>query len=98
VCFANKHCVTVIYRYRSDRASPGPGDKACDPYSSEGDGSLGSYSLGDFHELQDEVDSRIDSEFVRPQGIRPKNGVLLEEICENSITISEDSRRHNLRP
>jgi hypothetical protein len=55
VCFANKHCVTVIYRYRSDRASPGPGDKACDPYSSEGDGSLGSYSLGDwvFHELED---------------------------------------------
>jgi hypothetical protein len=43
-----------------------------------------------FHELQDEVDSRIDPDFVRPQGIRliqiiyliQTNGVLLEEICE----------------
>jgi hypothetical protein len=64
----------------------------CDPYSSEGDGSLGSYSWV-FHELQDEVDSRTDPDFVLPQGIRPQNGVLMEEICKNSITISEDSRR-----
>ncbi|RLM84380.1 hypothetical protein C2845_PM04G33840 [Panicum miliaceum] len=88
----NHHLLqTLVEKVRTIEGNACGGDKAYNPYSSENDGSLSSYSWI-FDELEDEVDSRIDPDFVPP-----KNGVLLEQIGENSITTS-DSRRYNLRP
>ncbi|OEL24520.1 Protein GAMETE EXPRESSED 1, partial [Dichanthelium oligosanthes] len=94
----NHHLLqTLVEKVQAIAGNAGGGDMAYDPYSSESDGSLSSYSWI-FDELQDEVDSRIDPDFVLPsQGICPKNGLLLEQIGENSIATS-DSRRYNLRP
>ncbi|GJN10756.1 hypothetical protein PR202_ga28878 [Eleusine coracana subsp. coracana] len=65
-------------------------------YSSGTDGSLGNYSWI-VEELQDEVDSKVDPDYVAPKQIRPRNHALLEGIGENSVTTS-DSRKYNLRP
>ncbi|KAG2647393.1 hypothetical protein PVAP13_2KG572200 [Panicum virgatum] len=88
----NHHLLqTLVEKVRTIEGNACGGGMAYNPYISENDGSLSSYSWI-FDELQDEVDSRIDPDFVPS-----KNGVLLEQIGENSITKS-DSRRYNLRP
>ncbi|CAL5061137.1 unnamed protein product [Urochloa decumbens] len=94
----NHHLLqTLVEKVRAIEGNVGIGDMASDPYSSESDGSLSSYSWI-FDELQDEADSKTDPDFVLPQQGTPlKNAVLLEQIGENSIATS-DSRRYNLRP
>ncbi|CAN6226488.1 unnamed protein product [Urochloa humidicola] len=94
----NHHLLqTLVEKVRAIEGNTGVGDMAFDPYSSDSDGSLNSYAWI-FDELQDEVDSNIDPDFVLPQQETPqKNAVLLEQIGENFFTIS-DSRRYNLRP
>ncbi|RLN34116.1 hypothetical protein C2845_PM03G15620 [Panicum miliaceum] len=88
----NHHLLqTLVEKVRAIEGKARGGGMAYNPYSSENDGSLSSYSWI-FDELEDEVDSRIDPDFVPP-----KHGVLLEQMGENSITTS-DARRYNLRP
>ena len=59
--------------------------------------SLSDYSWV-FDELQEEVDSDIDPDFVLPKDeICGKNHLFQEEIGENSLTASAAARRYNLR-
>ncbi|XP_062188990.1 protein GAMETE EXPRESSED 1-like isoform X2 [Phragmites australis] len=87
---------TLVEKVQAIEGNAGGGDEMYDPYSSGSDGSLGDYSWV-FDELQDEVDSKFDPDFMLTQGIHLKNRILTEEIGENSITTS-DSRRYNLLP
>ncbi|TVU03350.1 hypothetical protein EJB05_51112, partial [Eragrostis curvula] len=90
----NHHLLqTLVEKVRAIEGNAVCEHKIYDPYSSGSDESLGNYSWI-VDELQDDVDSKVDPDFVVPQKIRP---VLLEEIGENSIATC-DSRRYNLRP
>ncbi|KAM0839294.1 hypothetical protein ACQ4PT_060410 [Festuca glaucescens] len=75
------------------------GDKTC-PWSTGSDDdekSLSDYSWV-FDELQEEVDSEIDPDFLLPKDdIFRKHHLSQEEISENSLTASAATRRYNLR-
>ncbi|XP_051210907.1 protein GAMETE EXPRESSED 1-like [Lolium perenne] len=75
------------------------GDKMC-PWSTGSDDdekSLSDYSWV-FDELQEEVDSEIDPDFMLPKDeIYGKNHLFQEEISDNSLTASAATRRYNLR-
>jgi hypothetical protein len=65
--------------------------------SDDDERSLSDYSWV-FDELQDEVDSEIDPDFVLPKDeICRKDHLFQEEIGENSLTASATMRRYNLR-
>ncbi|KAM3371759.1 hypothetical protein ACQJBY_018923 [Aegilops geniculata] len=74
------------------------GDKMC-PWGtgSDDESSLSDYSWV-FDELQDDVDSEVDPDFVlREDEICRKDHGFLEEIGENSLSASVAVRRYNLR-
>ncbi|KAK3125956.1 hypothetical protein QOZ80_7BG0611910 [Eleusine coracana subsp. coracana] len=87
---------TLVEKVRAIEGNASCGDRMYAAYSSGTDGSVGNYSWI-VEELQDEVDSKVDPDYVAPKQIRPRNRALLEGIGENSITTS-DSRKYNLRP
>jgi hypothetical protein len=66
--------------------------------SDDDERSLSDYSWV-FDELQDEVDSEIDPDFVLPKDdeICRKDHLFQEEMGENSLTASATTRRYNLR-
>ncbi|KAK3126016.1 hypothetical protein QOZ80_7BG0612750 [Eleusine coracana subsp. coracana] len=87
---------TLVEKVRAIEGNASCGDRMYAAYSSGTDRSLGNYSWI-VEELLDEVDSKVDPDYVAPKQIRPRNHALLEGIGENSITWS-DSRKYNLRP
>jgi hypothetical protein len=65
--------------------------------SDDDEKSLSDYSWV-FDELQEEVDSEIDPDFMLPKDeIYGKNHLFQEEISQNSLTASATTRRYNLR-
>lgn len=63
------------------------------PYSTGSDGSLSDYSWV-FDELQDEVDSKIDPDFVLPEEMCGKDGVFRKK----SAKFSHNVHREEIQP
>ncbi|KAI5008725.1 hypothetical protein ZWY2020_009773 [Hordeum vulgare] len=89
---------TLVEKVRAIEDNSAAGDKMC-PWGtgSDDEGSLSDYSWV-FDELQDDVDSEIDPDFVlREDEICRKDHGFREEVGENSLSASVAARRYNLR-
>ncbi|KAE8787327.1 protein GAMETE EXPRESSED 1-like [Hordeum vulgare] len=89
---------TLVEKVRAIEDNSAAGDKMC-PWGtgSDDEGSLSDYSWV-FDELQDDVDSEIDPDFVlREDEICRKDHSFREEVGENSLSALVAARRYNLR-